>query len=147
MSDDDVSTLSATRSYAADRETLWRAWTSDLGAWIWPERFTTQVELEPQVGSTYRVWSREMGMGVGGVVQAADPPRLLELTWRWEGEDAETRVTVGLEHDARGTTTLRLEHGGHTSAQQRADHVEGWGHCLQRLDAWVSRSTAPASTG
>lgn len=147
MSADDPTRLRLTRHHDADRERVWRAWTDDLGRWLWPERFATRVELEPRAGAPYRVWSEEVGMGVSGVVVVAEVPSRLVLTWRWDGEDDETRVTVAPDDATGGGTALALEHAGHTSAQQRADHVEGWEHCLGRLDDWLSRPPAPGSAG
>ncbi|GAB3992350.1 SRPBCC family protein [Nocardioides marmoraquaticus] len=68
---DDVGTLRLVRDLMVDPDVVWRAWTEDLAQWLWPERFATQVVLEPRAGAAYRVWSEEVGMGVSGVAVAA----------------------------------------------------------------------------
>lgn len=138
---DDPTRLELVRVVPAERTRVWRAWTEEWARWMWPERFGTVVELDARAGATYRISSESVGMAVSGVVVEAEAPHRLVLTWRWDGEAEETLVTVELR-EVPGGTEIALRHERHTGVAQRDGHAEGWGHCLDRLDAHVSAGSA-----
>lgn len=131
-----VNLVRVARSLRAPRTEVWRAWTeaASLGAWFWPEGFATQAFLEARPGGTYRLSSEVGGLAVGGDVVALDPPGRLELTWRWDGETAITRVVVTLLEEGPGTEVV-VVHGGLRTAEERESHALGWASCLDRLVA------------
>ena len=133
--------LRIARTYAAPRETVFRAWTDPraLTRWFAPaDDFRTEVpELDLRVGGRYRV---HMTQGdathrVTGTYLEIRPPERLVFTWRWEDEPAhldETRVTIELfERD--GATELILTHDRFTDGASREEHGKGWNGCLDRL--------------
>jgi len=154
-------TARVTRTLRADRERVWRAFVSqeELASWFWPPRFQTVATVDATAGSAWSIRSAPTAMGASGVVVEADEPSRIVLTWRWDGEDDETRVTVGFveaasapgaagsEPDAAAAsasgaervsvpgTLLTVVHDGFGTAEAAADHVEGWEDCLARLGA------------
>ena len=65
---------------------------------------------EPDEGAVHKV---------NGIYRVVDPPNKLVYTWQWEGDPAETQVT--LEFLSRGTgTELVLTHEGFADGDSRA---------------------------
>lgn len=125
------------RSLPASPERVFQALTSpdDLLVWWWPWQPTVEVDAHP--GGRYRfttVHPRAGAMAVGGVYREVAAPGRLEYTWRWEGDELETVVTISLA--GRGDRTeLSLCHAGWPTEAARDDHVRGWSDCLDRLEA------------
>jgi uncharacterized protein YndB with AHSA1/START domain len=84
------------------------------------------------VGGRYRIESPVVGLAVSGTYVAVEEPQRLALTWRWDGEDQDTLVTLTLAADEDGTT-LAIEHDNFATEAVRTEHVEGWSDCLDRL--------------
>ena len=72
---------------------------------------------------------------VSGVYRDVVPHRRLVHTWRWEGSDVESLVTVELEPEPSGTTRLTLTHSRFLQEETRDEHVRGWTGCLAKLEA------------
>ncbi|ACQ79317.1 Activator of Hsp90 ATPase 1 family protein [Beutenbergia cavernae DSM 12333] len=127
-------TVRLTRHVAAAPARVWRAWTDadELAAWFWPPSFGTTARVDLRVGGTYRVESTARGMAVSGDVVALEEPHRLVLTWRWDGEDDETLVTVTFAAADGGTDVVVL-HERFTSEEDAANHAQGWNDCLDRL--------------
>jgi uncharacterized protein YndB with AHSA1/START domain len=91
--------------------------------------------LEPQVGGRFGVWMTSDDQETAwGTVLAFDPPRLLEVEWRYEGED---RSVLRIELEARdGRTLLRLDHRL-LSADQAAGYGAGWHAYLDALEDFL----------
>lgn len=131
-----------TRTVAAERRLVWEAFTSAdvLVSWFWPPRFATTATMDARQGGAWSIRSAPTAMGASGSVVRVVEPERLELNWRWDGEVEETRVVVRLAEAAgagagAGATMIDIVHGGFASAEAAADHVEGWGDCLDRLAA------------
>lgn len=135
--------LTIERDYGADPERVWSALTGsrELAEWFWPPRLATEVDADTRVGGGYRIASEVGGMAVAGVYRAVDPPEHLSCTWRWDGEDEETVVTVDLRPTPEGTH-LRLVNAGFSDTQTRDEHADGWQDCLERLPAHLRRGGA-----
>ena len=131
--------LTVTRLLNAAPERVWRAFTSadELAAWFWPDAWDTTVSVDLRVGGRYRVASVPIGMAFGGEYLEIEPIDLLRQTWRWDGDDDETLVTIRLTPDGTGTQ-LEIVHERFTSDEQVADHLQGWNDCLDRLPAFVA---------
>jgi uncharacterized protein YndB with AHSA1/START domain len=127
------------RALAAPPERVWRALTDPtaLTGWFWPERLDPSAEADLEVGGRYRIASPTAGMAVAGRYLELAPPHRLACTWSWDGEDAETLVTVELTPSADGTE-LTLIHQGFANDDARDDHVKGWTDCLDRLPGWLA---------
>jgi len=126
--------LTIHRLIAAPVDRVWRAFTSDeLAAWLWPPSWGTTAEVDLRVGGRYRVASGTAGMAVSGEFVVVEPPTRLVQTWRWDGEDAETLVTITLESTDDGTA-LTIVHERFDDERTRDEHLQGWNDCLDRLD-------------
>lgn len=127
--------LNLTRILRADRERVWRAWTNgaELASWFWPPSFETEVALDLRVGGSWRIASTVAGMAVSGTFVAVAPHSRLVYTWRWDGEDAETLVTVTFADAAGGGTALSVRHERFDDVPSASDHEQGWNDCLDRL--------------
>lgn len=120
---------------AASPAVIWRFLTEPalLGSWFWPARLEPVVELDPQVGGTYRISSEAADLAVSGWILEVIAREQLQVTWRWDGEPEETQVTVQLRATRPGFSRLLLHHSGHDSAAAADRHRQGWTDCLERL--------------
>jgi uncharacterized protein YndB with AHSA1/START domain len=127
------------RTLTAPPDQVWRALTDPaaLAAWFWPERLAPTAEVDMDEGGRYRIASRPADMAVEGTFVEVEAPRRLVCTWSWDGQDAETRVTLGLAPTAEGTR-LDLLHEGFADEPTRDDHMQGWTDCLDRLPGWLA---------
>ncbi|WP_157756735.1 SRPBCC domain-containing protein [Plantactinospora sp. KBS50] len=124
----------------APRQRVWTAWThpESLADWFWPTRFNTVAELDLRPDGRYRISGPGGGIAVAGVYRDVDRPDRLAFTWCWDGEAQETFVTVRLHPLATGTE-VSVCHRGFVEESDRANHVDGWEACLDRLREDVRR--------
>lgn len=134
-------TLRLTRTFAASREKVFRAWVEPqaLKSWFAPsDSFETPVaEVELRTGGKYRIVMRSPEgetHTVIGIYREIQPPEKLVFSWAWEGwpEAQETLVTVEF-HERGGQTELVLTHERFPDEAIRDKHGEGWNGCLDRL--------------
>lgn len=132
--------LTMTRTFAADRDRVWRAWTTaeGLAAWWWDHLPGTTYAVDLRVGGAYRIEAVAAGFGVAGEFVEIDAPARLVLTWTWLDSgvagDLE-RVEVTLVEVAGGTR-LDLRHTGPwTTPQPAEDYRTGWTSTLDSLEA------------
>ena len=72
-----------------------------------------------------------------GTYREIDEPRRLVYTWDWREEEfrvGETVVTIDFNEVDEGTEVV-LVHEGFPAAEARDGHDEGWGSCLDQLEA------------
>jgi uncharacterized protein YndB with AHSA1/START domain len=142
-----VTALRIERTLPAPRERVWRAFTdgASLAAWFWPAAFGTTAHVDARPGGELRIAATN-GLAVSGRFSTVEAPRLLVFTWRWDGDDEQTVVTIELS-EIDGGTGLVLTHDGFATDATRDDHVTGWSDCLDRLPAWLAaaatRQAAP----
>jgi uncharacterized protein YndB with AHSA1/START domain len=140
--------LKISRTFAAPREKVFRAWTEAqaLKSWFAPsDKFETRIpELNLRVGGRYRI---EMQLAdknniVVGTYREIRAPEKLVFTWKWEtdstgGDAGDTLVTIEFfERDGR--TEVVLTHERFLTAEARDAHNKGWVGCLDRLQQYVS---------
>ncbi|MCP2637177.1 SRPBCC domain-containing protein [Microbacterium sp. HD4P20] len=120
---------------AASVDAVWADLTESerLAAWIWPPNFETTAVVELLELGRWQVRSESAGLAIEAAVLTYDAPESLRLAWRWAGEEHSTDVEFTLARAAGGATRVVVRHSGFLSADDRASHVEGWSHCLQRL--------------
>ena len=136
-----ATTLHLTRTFAAPREKVFRAWTDpeELKRWWGSEGYATpSAEVDLRVGGTYRLGMKKLPDGqvfyLTGTYREVRPPEKLVYTWRWEAEpdQGETLVTVEFR-DLGKSTEVVVTHELFPSAKVRDDHNRGWSGCLDRL--------------
>ncbi len=107
--------LRASRTFAARRETVFRAWTTAEAIRRWfiepsDGRWTEEPLLDPRPGGQYRFAGESAGKPwcVHGTYREVRPPERLVFTWEWDdhpnpGDSGRTLVTVDFvdrdEHD------------------------------------------------
>ena len=133
--------LTLHRTIDAPVEAVYGAWTEPemLRRWLAPGNATVvRAVAEPEVGGTFLV---EMRGADGrrwltrGLYREVVPHRRLVHTWRWEGSEVETLVTVEFEPESAGRTRLTLTHARFAEDEARDEHVRGWTGCLEKLVA------------
>ena len=133
--------LTLHRVIDAPVEAVYAAWTEPeiLRRWLAPGNATVvRAVAEPEVGGTFLV---EMRGAEGrrwltrGLYREVVPLRRLVHTWRWEGSEVETLVTVEFEPEAAGRTRLTLTHSRFAEDEGRDQHEQGWSGCLAKLEA------------
>lgn len=120
---------------AASVDSVWLDLTraERLAEWIWPPRFETTAVVDLRELGSWEARSEVAGLAVEATVLAFEVPHRLRLRWRWAGEEHSTDVELTLESAADASTRVIVRHTGFASAEERANHVEGWANCLQRL--------------
>jgi uncharacterized protein YndB with AHSA1/START domain len=134
-----LSEVEVSRDLPAPPSTVWEALTraDALAQWFWPESFATNAETEPRVGGRYRISAANAGIAVSGRYLVVKPPHRLGFSWRRDGEDRESNVTLELTDGAAGTE-LTVSHEGLAGDTDRANHIQGWSDCLDRLPPWLA---------
>lgn len=132
-------TLQLKRYVPAEPARAWQAWTdpAELARWYWPAPLGAEYAIDLRVGGRFRIASAPADMAVSGeftAVDAAGSPYRLVHTWRWDGDELETLVTVEFlaPDDGRGTDVV-VTHDGFTDAGECANHAQGWTDCIARL--------------
>lgn len=134
-------TLQLTRTFAAPRAEVFRAWTEPaaLTRWFGPPGYATRsAEVDLRVGGRYRFAMRELPDGglfyLSGTYGEVRPPEKLIYTWNWEGQPelGETLVTVTFRDLGRSTEVV-VTHERFPAAEVRDKHREGWSGSLDRL--------------
>ena len=140
--DDDL-VLRISRSFAAPRERVFRAFTApaQLVKWWGPKGFTVPAcTLDVRTGGAWRTVMRSPEGEdhiVSGVYREIAPPERLVFTWGWEEDGArghETVVTIEL-FEAPGGTRLELTHERFETEDSRDRHRHGWSSCFDCLEA------------
>jgi uncharacterized protein YndB with AHSA1/START domain len=113
---------------------VWRAFADpdELSAWFWPPRLQARAGIDAVPGGALRIRSEVADLGISGTVTAVEEERSLSSTWRWDGEEHETHVTIELAPEGGGTR-VTVRHDGFADDQAAAEHVTGWTDCLDRL--------------
>lgn len=150
---DKPTALTLRRTFAASAERLFAAWTDprQLRRWMAPGSLgVSEATLDPVVGGELRVVMEGDGAErhvVCGTIREIEPPRRLVSTWRWEGSDEESLLTVELDEREPGVTELVLTHARFADAESRDRHAEGWTGCLAKLADVVPLAAETTETG
>ena len=133
--------LTLHRTIAAPVETVYAAWTDpeQVRQWFAPGALAVaRAVAEAEVGGTFLVEMRgtdgERHL-TRGVYREVIPNRRLVHTWRWEGSDVESLVTVEFEAESAGTTRITVTHARFADPESRDRHEGGWSGCLAKLTA------------
>ena len=132
-------------TFDAPVESVYAAWTdpSVLARWFAPgEAVVLNAIADVAVGGRFLVEMRESDGRtslVRGTYREVVHCRRISHTWRWEGSDVETLVTVEFEPASPGGTRLTLTHSGFPQDEDRDRHAGGWTACLANLNSFVAR--------
>jgi uncharacterized protein YndB with AHSA1/START domain len=139
---DDALVLRLSRSFAAPRERVFRAFSApgQLAKWWGPKGFTVPAcTLDLRPGGAWRTVMRSpegKDHIVSGVYREIVPPERLVFTWAWETEGErghETVVTIELLETAGGTR-LELTHERFETEDSLSQHRHGWSSCFDCLE-------------
>jgi len=134
-------TLQLTRTFAAPRGKVFRAWTDpeEVKRWFHPPGYETpSAEIDLRVGGRYRLGMRKLPDGevfyLSGTYREVRRPERLVYTWQWEAEPelGDTLVTVQF-HDRGGSTEVVLTHELFPTEKARQEHERGWSGGLDNL--------------
>jgi uncharacterized protein YndB with AHSA1/START domain len=135
--------LVITRTFAAPRDLVWKAWTEPdrLKKWSSPSGFTIPVsEGDLRPGGKWRacmVKDDGTELWLGGKYTEVVPPERLVFTHAWDDDEGkpghETTVSVTLT-ERGGKTLMEFRQSGFDSGEARDGHAEGWGECFDKLD-------------
>lgn len=139
-------TLRLTRTFAAAREKVFRAWTDpqELKEWWGPKGYSTPTaEVDLRVGGKYRLGMKKLPNGdifyLSGIYREVKRPEKLVYTWCWEAEPELGVTLVTIEFRDRGhSTEVVLTHELFPTEKARDDHDKGWTSCLDRLATLLS---------
>ncbi len=138
-------TLRLTRTFAAPREKVFRAWTEAeaLKRWFAPsDKYVTRIPvLEARPGGRYRIEMETEGKvhTVVGTYREVKPAEKLVFTWKWETEPQHGDTLVTIEFFDHGEKTeVVLTHEKFPSEAARDEHNKGWTGCLDRLEKYVA---------
>jgi uncharacterized protein YndB with AHSA1/START domain len=138
----DALVLRLSRSFAAPRERVFRAFTAptQLAKWWGPKGFTVPAcTMDVRAGGAWHTVMRSpegKDHIISGVYREIVPPERLVFTWAWEQDGArghETVVTIELL-ETPGGTRLELTHEGFATEDSRDRHSHGWSGCFDCLD-------------
>ncbi|TCN29509.1 SRPBCC family protein [Sinorhizobium americanum] len=135
--------LTITRVLAAPREMVFKVWTTPehLARWWGPKDFTApSIAADFHEGGAWRSCIRSpegQSYWACGIYREIVPPSRIVFTFAWEEEGAlDTLITVTFEQVAGGTR-LTFRQAPFATVESRDSHAEGWGECMDRLDACV----------
>ena len=105
-----------------------------LQQWYWPASMSPTAFSDPVVGGRFGIDAA--GAGFAGEYVEIDPPRRIVQSWRWQGDDRDSRVTISVAPADDGTdlTVVHDQVDADTAEMYRA----GWQSCLDRLPAYFS---------
>ena len=135
----DAPVLEIKRLFDAPLARVFDAWMdrAEWESWIGPEGAKSTVPvMEPRVGGSYRI---EMTISDGrtipviGTYTAIDRPNRFAFSWKMDGGEHDSLVTISLR-DMGGKTELTLRHEGLLTAENRDAHGQGWNSTLNKLE-------------
>jgi uncharacterized protein YndB with AHSA1/START domain len=139
--------LVMSRVFDAPRELVFKAWSSAafLTKWFGPLHFKIpHCTVDFRVGGSYKLCMRApdgTDYWTEGTYLEIDPPKKLAFTWeRPEFKtDPPMVVTITLEEAGEfgKKTKLTLHQALFDATKDRDDHNQGWGECLEKLQAYV----------
>jgi uncharacterized protein YndB with AHSA1/START domain len=142
--DSGAAALRVTRTFAASRERVFRAFIDPKAVRVWfaaPSylSWTEPPAIDPRPGGLYRftVQGRGRVWCIHGAYVEVKAPERLVFTWLWEndperGDSGDTLVTVEF-HDRGGRTEVVLTHERLAAGVVHDQHATGWAECLEAI--------------
>ena len=136
--------LTLSRVIRAPREAVFAAWTNPelLTQWWGPGPVSCpEAHVDLREGGTYRLANLQVDGSItwiSGRFERVRKPEELVYTWKIGTEPGEpTLVRVLFLSHAKGTE-LVLTHERFGVEAVRAMHLQGWGQCIDKLDALLA---------
>lgn len=123
--------------------------------WYSPGDMTTpHAEVDLRIGGSYAVTMSFIdkvpfkGMAkdvtVRGIYKEIDRPNKLVFTWKWDGQEDETLVTVEFDSISENQTAITLVHSGFVKDEaeypeglSHKNHKQGWTTALVKLESVI----------
>jgi len=142
MTTQTAGTLQVTRIIAAERETVFDAWTEPehIRRWSAPEGMDIPIsEVDLTVGGRFHLQMQNAEGGTHnarGIYHEIDRPTRLVYSWEWDEhpDHGQSLITVEFK-SVDGGTEVTMVHSGLPSEESAAEHEKGWTSCLNRLEA------------
>lgn len=138
-----------TKVLNASIEKVWDAWTKEEQLMQWKAPMGMMVpsaSTDLQIGGAYHIVMRgdtvenkDMKLLLEGMYKTIEKPHKLSFTWKWEGQDEETLVTVLFKSLAEKKTEVTLIHEGFKTRESRNGHSKGWESTLGKLSILLNR--------
>lgn len=131
--------LTLRRVIDAPVQRVYAAWTDPalLKQWLAPgNAVALRAVADIAVGGTFLIEMRGTDGQrwlARGVYREVVPLRRLVHTWRWEGNDTETLVTIEFQPESADRTRLTLTHARFVQDEARDEHERSWASCLEKL--------------
>ena len=131
------------RVFDADIDRVFRAFTvpAEVVRWWGPMNVRTSVaEIDLRVGGECRWVMHPEGQTavLHGRIVDLDPPRLLVMTNRWDGQTQDSLVTLRLTSVPTGTH-LELIHQRLPAEEDPRQYQQGWDAALASLTRYLSK--------
>jgi uncharacterized protein YndB with AHSA1/START domain len=130
------------RTFAADIDRVFRAFTvpAEVVRWWGPMNVpTSAAEIDLRIGGECRWVMHPEGQTavLHGRIVDLDPPRLLIMTNRWDGQDQDSLVTLRLT-SVPGGTHLELIHQRLPAGEDPRQYQLGWDAALESLTRYLT---------
>jgi glutathione S-transferase len=136
--------VTVTRIFPASIERLWDAFTDpdDMLKWHSPAGMKNpSVEVDLRVGGSYAVTMQydetDEQVTVRGVYKVIEKPVKLVYSWKWDGSEEETEVTVLFRAVSENETEVELTHAGFSLYPAASDVANNWTHESHK-QGWTS---------
>lgn len=133
--------LTLTRIIRAPREKVFAAWTTpeQLVKWWGPGPITCpEAQIDLRTGGAYKIANKEQDGSItwiSGTYTEVDPPNKVRYEWNVSiVEGPPTLVSVWFHPHPEGTE-LVIMHERFTDNDVRDMHLQGWGGCVDKLEA------------
>jgi uncharacterized protein YndB with AHSA1/START domain len=140
-----VNAIHLQRTFAAPVERVFQALVepAQLIRWWGPaDVVTSEAEVDLRAGGQCRYVMHPHGQRavLFGRIVELDPPRLIAMTHRWEGDTTETLVTIRLE-SAAGGTRLHLTQTGLSADADPDEFARWWTSVFDGLGRLLAKDT------
>ena len=142
MGNEGSTTLEVSRTIGAPIDRVYKAWSdpAQIKVWFGPgDCEVVEADFSPNANASYSI-SMDVGgqiATVRGTFEEVNEPTKISFTWRWDGDDNNSLVTVALTEEREGTR-VTLTHVGLPDQPSREKHTMGWTGSLAELQTYLT---------
>jgi len=141
VTEDSAAVVRIERTFSANAEEVFDAWTSEevIRRWFKPGRDWQEpsAEVDLRVGGTIRVVMRDpdgAAVGASGEYTLIDRPNKLAFTWTFD-DDPSNQQMIELEFTEQdGATTVLFVNSNISNEERRDSQYGGWQACLDNME-------------